>query len=70
MKEINKSIEANSNELKSLNEKASEGQQELNSPLESVDNSNIPQMDSLDCRSECKYNTGSGSKYANYGFSG
>lgn len=28
------------------------------------------EMDSLDCRSECRYNTGEGYKYANYGFSG
>lgn len=26
-------------------------------------------MGSLDCRSECKYNTGSTYKYANYGYS-
>lgn len=28
------------------------------------------EMDSLDCRLECRYNTGEGYKYANYGFSG
>lgn len=27
------------------------------------------QWGSLDCRSECKYNTGDRSKYANYGYS-
>lgn len=31
---------------------------------------NVKEMDSLDCRSECRYNTGDSYKYANYGFSG
>lgn len=41
-------------------------QDELNSPLEQND---VPEMKSLDCRSECKYNTGNTAKYASYGYS-
>ena len=40
--------------------------EELNSPIEQND---VPELKSLDCRSECKYNTGSTAKYASYGYS-
>lgn len=39
--------------------------EELNAAID-----NVGEMKSLDCRSECKYNTGERYKYANYGFSG
>lgn len=38
---------------------------ELNEPIDIVSNEKV----SLDCRSECKYNTGDRSKYSNYGYS-
>ena len=41
--------------------------EELNKPIDEA--IKMPEMNSLDCRSECKYNTGDGYKYANYGFS-
>ena len=41
--------------------------EELNKPIDEA--IKTPEMNSLDCRSECKYNTGDGYKYANYGFS-
>lgn len=40
--------------------------EELNEPIDEIV---MPEMKSLDCRSECKYNTGDRSKYSNYGFS-
>lgn len=40
--------------------------EDLNEPIDELVSQEIG---SLDCRSECKYNTGSKSKYANYGFS-
>lgn len=39
---------------------------ELNEPIDDIVNG---ERASLDCRSECKYNTGDRSKYSNYGFS-
>lgn len=41
--------------------------EELNKPIDSIVNG---QRDSLDCRSECTYNTGHSYKYADYGYSG
>lgn len=38
---------------------------ELNEPIDIVSTEKA----SLDCRSECKYNTGDRSKYSNYGYS-
>ena len=42
-------------------------EEELNKPIDEA--IKMPEMNSLDCRSECKYNTGERYKYANYGFS-
>lgn len=42
--------------------------EELNKPIDEA--IKMPEMSSLDCRSECRYNTGDGYKYSNYGFSG
>lgn len=39
---------------------------ELNEPIDEIVNQ---ERNSLDCRSECKYNTGDRSKYSNYGYS-
>lgn len=41
-------------------------EEELNEPIDEVV---MPVMESGDCRSECKYNTGDRSKYSNYGYS-
>lgn len=55
-----------SNELLKASDSAEKlSDEELNAALE-----NIGEMKSLDCRSECQYNTGERYKYANYGFSG
>ena len=42
--------------------------EELNKPIDEA--IKMPEMNSLDCRSECKYITGESYKYANFGFSG
>lgn len=39
---------------------------ELNEPIDDIVNG---ERDSIDCRSECEYNTGDRSKYSNYGYS-
>lgn len=39
---------------------------ELNEPIDDIVNR---ERGSIDCRSECKYNTGDRSKYSNYGYS-
>lgn len=39
---------------------------DLNKPIDEIVNK---ERNSLDCRSECKYNTGDRSKYSNYGYS-
>lgn len=48
---------------------ASLSEEELNAPVDELVNDNI-ELQSCDCRSECKYNTGHTYKSANYGYSG
>lgn len=42
-------------------------EEDLNTP---IDEHTMPDLKSCDCRSECKYVTGYGHKYANFGYSG
>ena len=51
---------------KSLNNADELTDDELNEPIDDIVNG---ERASLDCRSECKYNTGDRSKYSNYGYS-
>lgn len=51
---------------KSLDELSELSEDELNEPIDELA---MPVMDSADCRSECKYNTGDKTKYTNYGYS-
>lgn len=52
---------------KCLNNTEQLSEEELNKPIDDI---GTTEKASLDCRSECKYNTGDRSKYSNYGFSG
>lgn len=70
MNEFENKVNVEKNDVKPADEKVKLNSEELNSPLESVDSNQIPKLDSCDCRSECKYHTGYGHKYANYGYSG
>lgn len=45
------------------------GDEDLHSIGSPDEESSEDKFGSLDCRSECKYNTGNRSKYANYGWS-
>lgn len=63
--------ELKENQEKGLEQLAQNGDQlsdeELNQP---IDGPATNVRASLDCRSECQYNTGERYKYANYGYSG
>lgn len=48
---------------------ASLSEEELNAPIDELQDGQI-ELQSCDCRSECKYNTGYTHKYASYGYSG
>lgn len=50
---------------KSFDDALQLSEEELNEPIDITSSERA----SLDCRSECKYNTGDRSKYSNYGYS-
>ena len=50
---------------KSFDDALQLSEDELNEPIDITSSEKA----SLDCRSECKYNTGDRSKYSNYGYS-
>jgi len=64
--EVSEKLMPTNSELgKSITDAPKLSEEELNEPIDIVS----VEKASLDCRSECKYNTGDRSKYSNYGFS-
>lgn len=64
---ITENQELKASELETSEEITEElSDEDLNEPIDELVGQEVS---SMDCRSECKYNTGSKSKYANYGFS-
>lgn len=64
------SLEKTSKLEKASKEVAGLTEEDLNAPIDEIVNGKI-ELESCDCRPECKYNTGGdSSKYANYGYSG
>ena len=64
------SLEETSKLTKASQEVSGLSEEELNAPVDKPENGNI-ELQSCDCRAECRYNTGGdSSKYANYGYSG
>lgn len=63
---VAENISASTEIGKSSNDTDGLSDDDLNKPIDDLVNE---ERASLDCRSECKYNTGDRSKYSNYGFS-
>lgn len=63
------SLKETSELAKASQDVASLSEDELNAPVDEVGGENTA-FKSLDCRSECKYNTGHTHKSSNYGYSG
>lgn len=70
MNELKKpSLNDNSELAKAAENVGSLSEAELNAPVDKPEKEGM-ELQSCDCRSECKYNTGHSHRYASYGYSG